>query len=117
MRHDICLFHLRNTLFAADPRDDLSPWLDFRAINNESTLSFQCLQSLAKAYFGRVQAAPSVLMEGSRSYVQSLQLLNDKLRDPARRNDNDNLLAIMILETYEVDKRIICYLQIVLFKC
>ncbi len=103
LHSDICLFHLVSSYFpVVGARDDLPPWIGLRALDNESSLAYQCLQSLARAYFGRVQSAPVIATEGTQMYAQSLRRLNAQLGNPTWRGDSDTMLSIMILGVYEV---------------
>jgi len=95
-RDDISLRHLRHSLFPA------GAWPGFGANTSQTPLAYRCLQSLALAHFGRVQAAPAFLEEGSISYIKSLHSLNHNLADPSCCTQDDTLLSIMILGLYEV---------------
>lgn len=102
MRDEICLSYFTSTLFPAGGNADIPPWPGLRAVDDENSLAYRCLQSLAKVYFGRTQNAPNILLEGSQTYVQSLSVLNAKLGNPLRRGDPETLLSITILTLYEV---------------
>ncbi|KAI1628235.1 hypothetical protein EDD37DRAFT_299988 [Exophiala viscosa] len=95
-RDDISLHHLRHSLFPA------GAWPGFDATTNQTPLAYRCLQSLALAHFGRVQAAPAILEEGSVSYIKSLSTLNRNLADPACCTQDDTSLSVMILGLYEM---------------
>ncbi|KAK4934330.1 hypothetical protein LTR10_024374 [Elasticomyces elasticus] len=95
-RDDISLHHLRQSLFPA------GAWPGFGATTNQTPLAYRCLRSLALAHFGRVQAAPAILEEGSMTYINSLHCLNRNLADPACCTQDDTLLSVMILGLYEM---------------
>ena len=79
-----------------------STWLGFLAANNPDGLAYQCLKSLARAFFGRTCEAPDILQHSRQLYVLSLRSLGEALGDASKRASDDVLLAAMILGLYEV---------------
>jgi hypothetical protein len=103
MHDDVCILHLRNTLFVTDPLDNLPPWLGFQALDSALNLSQQCLKALARTNFGQVQGAESIRKGGLQLYVHCLFLLNQELSDSDHKMCNDKLMATWILTAYEVN--------------
>ena len=82
--------------------DHRSTWLGFLASNSPNGLAYQCLKSLARAFFGRTREAPDIVQHGQQLYALSLRSLSEALGDASKRASDDILLATMILGVYEV---------------
>ncbi|KIV95364.1 hypothetical protein PV10_03029 [Exophiala mesophila] len=102
VRSEQCLNFLRYLFSPTQSEPYTGDWPGFHAAKDYSTLSYQCLDSLAKSYFGRAQASREVLQDGLLVYVRSLKALNQRLADRVQMVEDDTLGSIFILSVYEM---------------
>lgn len=100
--HVIHVEFMRDRLVSSESPAPFHTWPGFLADCDEFPLGRKCLSTLAQAFVGQTRGLPELSMSGTRSYLESVRSLQHALSLLSARSSNDTLLAVMILELYEM---------------